>query len=66
MCLLRGGHHWSTVADPAGSTTTCTRCGALRHLRVESASYGEFKGHTDLAFTWPSIPEHGADELDES
>jgi hypothetical protein len=45
--------------------TTCGRCGAIRHTRVESASYGEFKGHTDLAYKWPPMPSHGTDELDE-
>ena len=66
LCLVHGGHHWQTAADGAGSVTTCIRCGALRHKRVESASYGEFKGHTDVAFKWPSMPSHGTDELDEN
>jgi hypothetical protein len=65
VCLARGGHRWHTTADAAGSTTTCTRCGGLRHTRVESASYGTIKAHTNLAFKWPSIPSHGSDDLDE-
>ena len=65
ICLLHGGHHWRTVADVAGPMTTCKRCGAIRHTRVESASYGEFKGHTDLAYKWPPMPSPGTDELDE-
>jgi hypothetical protein len=64
-CLVRGGHRWRTVTDAAGPTTTCTRCGALRHLRLEAAGHGEFKAHTNLAFRWPSLPSHGAEELDE-
>jgi hypothetical protein len=64
-CLVRGGHRWHSAADAAGSTTTCARCGAVRHTRVESASHGTFKAHTNLAFKWPSMPSHGTDELDE-
>ena len=66
ICFVHGGHHWHTTADGAGPVTMCTRCGALRHIRVESASHGEFKGHTNLAFKWPSLPSHGTEELDEN
>jgi hypothetical protein len=65
VCLIRGGHQWRSAADAAGSMTTCARCGALRHTRVESAGHGTFKAHTNLAFKWPSMPSHGTDELDE-
>jgi len=34
-------------------------------MRVESAGYGSFKAHTNLAFKWPSMPSHGSDELEE-
>ena len=63
-CLVRGGHRWRTVNDAAGPTTTCTRCGSLRHTRIESASYGTFKAHTNLAYKWDSLPSHGSEELD--
>jgi len=45
--------------------TSCVRCGAPRHTRVESVSYGHFKGHTNLSFKWPAMGSHGVDELDE-
>jgi hypothetical protein len=61
-CLLRG-HHWVTARDSAGSLTTCTRCKALRHQRVESAAHGHFKAHMNLAVEWAPLPAHGAEEL---
>jgi hypothetical protein len=33
LCIVRGGHRWETVEDPAGSFGRCTRCGALDHRR---------------------------------
>jgi hypothetical protein len=64
LCVARG-HRWRTAHDAAGSTTTCRRCGALRHTREESVSHGGFKAHPNLAVTWERLPSHGADELDE-
>ena len=63
LCLA-GGHRWVTTADVAGSVTTCSRCGVLRHLRVESVAHGSFKGHTDLAAEFGPLPSHGPEELD--
>ena len=64
-CFLLGGHRWATARDSAGSLTTCTRCRALRHRRVESAAHGQFKGHVNVAAEFSPLPEHGAEELDE-
>lgn len=64
LCSLRGGHRWETRSDAAGTLTTCARCGALRHVRVESVRHGHFKGHTDLAAEFAPLPEHGPEELD--
>jgi len=64
VVCLAGGHRWVTTADVAGSVTTCSRCGALRHLRVESVAHGSFKGHTDLAAEFGPLPSHGPEELD--
>jgi hypothetical protein len=33
MCLARGGHHWRTTHDGAGSLTWCVRFGQHRHSR---------------------------------
>ena len=65
FCLARGGHRWRTVTDPAGGTTTCARCGTLRHSKSESVSHGHFKAHTNLAAEFAPLPTHGAEELDE-
>lgn len=59
------GHRWQSRQDAAGVTTTCGRCGGLRHAREESVDHGKFKAHTNLAFTWTRLPSHGADELAE-
>ncbi|MDX6482165.1 MAG: hypothetical protein QOG85_2675 [Gaiellaceae bacterium] len=64
MCLVRGGHRWRTATDAAGPTTTCARCGALRHVRMEAAGHGEFKAHMNLAYKWDALPTHGAEEID--
>ena len=64
-CLLRR-HRWATTTDVAGSVTACVRCGALRHQRVESAAHGHFKAHTNLAAEFAPLPQHGAEELDET
>ena len=64
VCSIRGGHHWATAPDAAGGVTVCTRCGRLRHVRVESAGHGHFKAHTNLAVEWPPIPSHGEEEID--
>ena len=64
-CLVRGGHRWRTVTDPAGSTTKCARCDALRHVRVEAAGHGAFKAHMNLGYKWDTIPSHGSEEIDE-
>lgn len=63
-CLVRGGHRWRTVADVAGPTTTCARCGALRHLRQEEAGHHRFKSHMNLGYKWDSLPAHGSEEID--
>jgi hypothetical protein len=63
-CLLLGGHRWTTARDSAGSLTTCRRCSALRHRRVESAAHGHFKAHMNVAADFGPLPEHGAEELD--
>ena len=31
LCIVRLGHSWETVQDPAGSFARCMRCGLLRH-----------------------------------
>jgi hypothetical protein len=59
------GHRWRSRRDAAGVTTTCRRCGALRHTREETVRHGEFKAHPNLAVTWQRLPAHGADELAE-
>jgi len=64
LCLVRGGHRWGTVTDGAGPTTACARCGALRHLRIETVGHGHFKAHTNLAYKWDAIPSHGSEEID--
>lgn len=64
-CLLRP-HRGATSTDVAGSVTACVRCGALRHQRVESAAHGHFKAHTNLAAEFAPLPQHGAEELDET
>jgi hypothetical protein len=33
VCIVRGGHRWETIDDPAGSFGRCMRCGALDHRR---------------------------------
>jgi hypothetical protein len=63
-CLVRGGHRWTTSRDVAGAVTLCSRCGALRHVRVESAAHGSFKGHTDVAAEFGPLPSHGPEEID--
>jgi len=62
-CLARR-HRWVTTRDVAGPVTVCSRCGALRHLRVESVAHGHFKAHTDLAAEFEPLPSHGPEELD--
>jgi hypothetical protein len=52
------------MRDVAGPVTTCSRCGALRHVRVESVAHGSFKGHTDLAAEFGPLSSHGPEELD--
>ena len=64
LCSVRGGHRWATTGDAAGSVTACSRCGRLRHVRVESVAYHHFKAHTNLAVDWPPIPSHGEEEID--
>jgi hypothetical protein len=64
LCFVRGGHRWVTAGDVAGSLTLCSRCGVLRHVRVESVAHGSFKGHTDLAAEFPPLPSHGPEEID--
>jgi hypothetical protein len=64
VCFVRGGHRWVTVGDVAGSVTSCSRCGVLRHVRVESVAHGSFKGHTDLAAEFAPLPSHGPEEID--
>jgi hypothetical protein len=63
VCLARR-HRWVTMRDVAGPVTTCARCGALRHMRVESVAHGSFKGHTDLAAEFGPLSSHGPEELD--
>jgi hypothetical protein len=29
LCIVRSGHKWETVEDPAGSFSRCTRCRTL-------------------------------------
>jgi hypothetical protein len=29
VCIVRGGHKWENVEDPAGSFSRCARCGTL-------------------------------------
>ena len=31
LCIVRGGHKWEPVEDPAGSFNRCARCGTLEH-----------------------------------
>jgi hypothetical protein len=62
-CLARR-HSWVTKRDVAGPVTACSRCGALRHVRVESVAHGSFKCHTDLAAEFEPLPSHGPEELD--
>jgi hypothetical protein len=33
LCIVRGGHRWETIEDPAGSFQRCARCGTLGHRR---------------------------------
>lgn len=65
-CLLRGGHHWTTTSDGAGSFTTCARCRALRHRRLGTVRHGHFEIHQNHPRDFAPLPEHGAEELDES
>ena len=62
-CLARR-HRWVTTRDVAGPVTTCSRCGVMRHVRVESVAHGSFKCHTDLAAEFEPLPSHGPEELD--
>jgi hypothetical protein len=62
-CLLLGGHRFATARDSASSLTTCTRCRALRHQRVESAAHGHFEAHMNVAAEFAPLPTHGVEEL---
>jgi hypothetical protein len=64
VCSARGGHRWATASDVAGAVTACSRCGRVRHIRVESPGHRHFKAHTNLAAEWTPLPEHGSEELD--
>ena len=56
LCSVRGGHRWKTTSDAAGSITSCTRCGALRHGRTEPVKDGSFKAHVDVAADFLHLP----------
>jgi len=58
VCLF-GGHRWTTSGDAAGSVTTCSRCGALRHVRKGSI----WEGDMHSGDRGP-LPSHGPEELD--
>jgi hypothetical protein len=62
FCLVRGGHHWQTARDGAGQLTSCTRCGALRHLRTRPADDASFLMHTDVAADFTRRDSHGSEE----
>ncbi|HEX5174035.1 MAG TPA: hypothetical protein VFV91_07830 [Gaiellaceae bacterium] len=64
VCRVRGGHRWRTTRDVAGAVTVCSRCGVMRHARVESVAHGSFKVHTDLAAEFAPLPSHGPEEID--
>jgi hypothetical protein len=44
LCIIRGGHKWETVEDPAGSFSRCTRCGTLHHRRTGEGEQALAKG----------------------
>ena len=63
-CLVRGGHRWKRVTDPAGSVVYCRRCGRLRHPRPSPADI-HHQGHGNLGYKVTLRHEPGADVTDD-